>query len=160
MAAPPPAPTPQAQGALGATVIVMRRTLTYTVVACAVAAGILSVAPAIYLYGEVLIAGVVTITVLSGLFFYVRAQRNAWLVLHEHGLRLVTPKGQDVLLWADITELKPLFSYAPSPNTIIELVVTRRSQGRMVIRNNWQPRSAFREFIAQILTSGHGTDAA
>ncbi len=131
---------------------VFRRTMTYTVVAFAVAGCILLVAFAIYLYGEVLIALAVAIPVILALVLYVRAQRQAWLVIHDHGLRLIRGSRQDVVLWLDIAALKPTFSYVAAPSTLIDLSISKRSGGRLVLRNNWAPRGPFYGFISELLT--------
>ncbi len=146
----PPAP-PAHAAALGAPVTVLRHTLTYTVVACLVAASVLLVALALFLYGQTGISLVVAGVVTAALYLYVRAQRAAWLVLHERGMRVVTRRTHEVLLWSDIASLKPTCSYVPSAATLIDHQIIKRTGGRLVLRNNWQPRAEFRAFIHDLV---------
>ena len=146
-----PPPPPADVAALGAPTTILRHTLTYIVVAGLVAASVLLVAFALFLYGQTAISLAIAVLVTAALYFYVRAQRAAWLVLHERGMRVVTRRTHEVLLWSDIASLKPTFSYVPSPATLIDLQIIKRTGGRLVLRNNWRPRAEFRALIQDLV---------
>ena len=137
---------------LGPEVAVLRKSLTSTVVAITVCTGVLAIDAAVLLYGETVIATVVALVALVLLALFIRSQRAARLVIHERGIRLLSRRGEVLLPWTDIAELKPTFSTVSHPNTLIDLAITRRAGGRVVLRNNWVPRATFVQLITSLLS--------
>ena len=64
----------------------------------------------------------------------------------------MTLRKQQVLLWTDIASLAPTYSYLAHVNTIIYLVIAKRSGGKIVLRNNWIPHDDFTSLMTLFLS--------